>query len=75
MSGHCTVPAAALTQMRDARQADGWTSWLARALRAIETRRQLAAMDDRMLADIGISRTDALREADRRPWDFSESRW
>ncbi len=38
-------------------------------LRAIATRRQLAAMDDRMLQDIGISRADALREADRLPWD------
>jgi uncharacterized protein YjiS (DUF1127 family) len=38
-------------------------------VRAIVTRRQLAAMDDRMLRDIGISRADALREADRLPWD------
>lgn len=38
--------------------------------RAFVTRRQLAEMDDRMLRDIGISRADALREAERRPWDL-----
>lgn len=38
-------------------------------LRTIVTRRQLAEMDDRMLKDIGISRVDALQEADRLPWD------
>ena len=39
--------------------------------RALQTRRQLAGMDDRMLRDIGISRVDALREADRLPWDLT----
>jgi len=39
--------------------------------RALQTRRQLAEMDDRMLRDIGISRVDALQEADRLPWDLS----
>jgi len=39
-------------------------------LRAVTTRRDLAGMDDRMLRDIGISRVDALREADRLPWDL-----
>lgn len=43
--------------------------FLARAARAFESRRHLAAMDDRMLSDIGISRLDALAEAGRRPWD------
>ncbi|MCO6419952.1 DUF1127 domain-containing protein [Siccirubricoccus sp. KC 17139] len=38
--------------------------------RAIATRRQLAEMDDRMLRDIGISRADALHEAERAPWDL-----
>ena len=40
-------------------------------LRAIATRRQLAEMDDRMLRDIGISHVDALREAERLPWDLA----
>ena len=40
-------------------------------LRAAVTRRQLAEMDNRMLKDIGISRVDALQEADRLPWDLT----
>lgn len=51
-----------------------WGAWLARMLRAVETRRQLAAMDDRTLADIGISRADAVREAARAPWDLGETK-
>ena len=39
-------------------------------LRAAVTRRYLVEMDDRMLKDIGISRVDALREAERLPWDL-----
>lgn len=38
--------------------------------RAVVTRRMLAEMDDRMLADIGVSRGDASMEANRRPWDL-----
>ena len=47
-----------------------WFQWLRRALQAIESRRVLAEMDDRMLADIGVSRAEALREAVRAPWDL-----
>jgi uncharacterized protein YjiS (DUF1127 family) len=43
-------------------------------LRAIQTRRQLAQMDDRMLRDIGLSRADALAEAGRAPWDLGRRR-
>jgi uncharacterized protein YjiS (DUF1127 family) len=53
------------------RRNGGWLGWLATMLHAIETRQQLAEMDDRMLKDIGISRADALREADRAPWDVA----
>ncbi len=56
-----------------ARQA-GWLAWLRRVLRAIESRRHLAEMDERMLADIGISRAEALREASRAPWDLTPRR-
>jgi len=35
-------------------------------------RRQLLTLDDRTLKDIGISRTDALREANRNFWDIPE---
>ena len=38
---------------------------------ARRTRRDLAAMDDRMLADIGIGRADAYEEARRAPWDVA----
>lgn len=33
------------------------------------TRRQLLALDDRMLADIGVSRVDAAREAAKSFWE------
>lgn len=39
--------------------------------RAVETRRQLAKLDDAALRDIGISRADALMEAKRAPWDLA----
>lgn len=47
-----------------------WAGWLRVMLRTISTRRQLARMDDRMLRDIGLSRSEALAEADRAPWDI-----
>ena len=39
-------------------------------LRARRTRLMLTEMDDRMLADIGIGRGDALTEASRPMWDL-----
>ncbi|SUE43939.1 DUF1127 domain-containing protein [Roseomonas gilardii] len=47
---------------------------LARIHHAIESRRQLAEMDDRMLSDIGISRGEALTEAARPAWDMESHR-
>ena len=41
---------------------------LARAWRNFTTRRDLAAMDDRMLQDLGISRAQAHFEANRPIW-------
>jgi len=38
------------------------------------TRRELAGLDDRMLADIGLTRGRALHEADRFPWDITPRR-
>ncbi len=35
-------------------------------------RRQLLALDETKLRDVGISRTDALREANRQFWDIPE---
>jgi uncharacterized protein YjiS (DUF1127 family) len=42
---------------------------IAAHLRAIEARRALARMDDRMLSDIGISRTQAEFGANRKSWN------
>lgn len=44
---------------------------LRRVWHARRTRRDLAGMDDRMLADIGIGRADAYEEARRAPWDVT----
>ena len=46
-------------------------AWVAMAemRHARRTRRLLTEMDDRMLADIGIGRGDALMEASRAPWN------
>jgi uncharacterized protein YjiS (DUF1127 family) len=38
---------------------------------AIEGRRHLMTMDARMLADIGISASQARHEASRKPWDIA----
>jgi uncharacterized protein YjiS (DUF1127 family) len=40
-----------------------------RAWRNAVTRRELAELDDRMLADIGVTRGAVLAEMDRFPWD------
>ena len=50
-----------------------WTSFT-RVMRARQTRQLLAEMDDRMLADIGVGRGDAITEASRAPWDLHERR-
>jgi len=52
----------------------GWFDWLSRVLKAVESRRLLAEMDSRMLADIGITRAEALEEAARAPWDLTPRR-
>ena len=43
--------------------------WIKRALRNHRTRRYLTEMDDRTLADLGISRAQAEFEASRWMWD------
>jgi uncharacterized protein YjiS (DUF1127 family) len=40
------------------------------SLRAARSRRELIGMDDRLRADIGISRGEALAESRRRFWDL-----
>ncbi|HYF09033.1 MAG TPA: DUF1127 domain-containing protein [Acetobacteraceae bacterium] len=76
MSGH-TLPhrlAARRGGVSAARRDGGWLAWLARCLEAVETRRALARMDDRMLKDIGLTRSEAQRESGRMPWDLSTPR-
>ena len=68
-----TLPALATLRSTRAHGRAG-LAWLRNALRARETRRHLAEMDHRMLADIGISRSEAQEEARRAPWDLMPRR-
>lgn len=68
-----SIPASPAIRSTAAR-GSAWFAWLRRAMKAIETRHQLADMDRRMLADIGISRSEALEEAGRAPWDLAPRR-
>lgn len=63
-----TIPST-LSLRQAPRRGTGWLAWLGSMMDAIQGRRCLASMDDRMLADIGISRAEALKEAGRLPWD------
>lgn len=47
-----------------------WLEHLARFWRAHETRRQLSELDAHLLRDIGVTPTEAQREASRKPWDL-----
>jgi uncharacterized protein YjiS (DUF1127 family) len=59
---------------RDGSRIRSLVAFFAEMVRAIETRRQLAEMDDRMLSDIGISRAEAQAETDRLAWDLGPPR-
>ncbi len=48
-------------------------AWLVLVKRTQDSRRALAQMDARMLADIGVSRATAQSEAARPAWDCSEA--
>jgi len=52
---------------------EGWAR-LGTMLRARQTRQMLGEMDDRMLADIGVGRGDAMVEANRPMWDVQTRR-
>ena len=43
--------------------------------RAAETRRELGTLNPRLLADIGVTRAEASREAERWPWDLEPYRF
>ena len=80
MSGFALTPATGYTRVAPRRAADcrpagtspgdGWLAWLGEAMRTIGTRHQLAQMDERMLKDIGVTRSEAIEEARRAPWDL-----
>jgi uncharacterized protein YjiS (DUF1127 family) len=69
MSGH-VLHRSMVRRRPAATPAAVWLAWMAEAMRTVGTRRALAQMDDRMLKDIGLSRAEALEEADRKPWDL-----
>jgi uncharacterized protein YjiS (DUF1127 family) len=71
MSSHVIPRSAAFLRRK---VAAGWLDWLATMLHAIESRRRLTEMDARMLKDIGVSRSEALEEASRAPWDIGPPR-
>jgi uncharacterized protein YjiS (DUF1127 family) len=48
---------------------DAVVACLSRWLDRARQRRQLATLDDRLLADIGINRCDVMRECDKRFWE------
>lgn len=48
----------------------GVITFILHAREITRQRRQLMALDDRALKDIGLSRADACREASRQWWDF-----
>jgi len=49
-----------------------FTHYFLTSLDVARQRKQLLALDESALKDIGISRTDALREANRDFWDIPE---
>lgn len=62
----CTLPVAAR------RRPTAVINSLARAIALRRVRRRLADLDDRMLADIGLSRDEAEREARLPIWDVPQ---
>ncbi|ARU59451.1 hypothetical protein OLMES_5471 [Oleiphilus messinensis] len=67
-------------QTRNLLSAGFWSKLILRAVRQIRIhreiarqRRELAQLSDAQLKDIGISRVDALQEAERSFWDVSDA--
>lgn len=82
MSGYTSAPrpfrpaAAATADHGESLWAWARASWgrLALMRRAAETRRELGGLNPRLLADIGVTRAEAEREAQRWPWDLGPDR-
>ena len=65
---HAAMHAAMLVAMLVA-MPGAMTGWVRRCSVARSTRRALTELDDRLLADAGLSRGEALHEAERPFWD------
>ncbi|GAA0590387.1 hypothetical protein GCM10009416_31160 [Craurococcus roseus] len=80
MSGYTSAPRpfrrAAAADRGESLWAWARASWgrLALMRRAAETRRELGGLNPRLLADIGVTRAEAEREAERWPWDLGPGR-
>lgn len=81
MSGYTSVPrfprpAAVSDRARPTVLARARAFWARLALmrRAAETRRELGTLNPRLLSDIGVTRAEAAREAERWPWDLEPDR-
>jgi uncharacterized protein YjiS (DUF1127 family) len=50
-------------------------AWLTAALKVARERRELLALDDHMLADIGLDRVAVEKEGNRPFWDLPNAAW
>ena len=85
MSGYTSAPRGVAFRPAATASSHGWWSAmraragafrtrLAMMRRAAETRRELGGLNPRLLADIGVTRAEAEREAERWPWDLGADR-
>lgn len=62
------------SRVRAARPSRSWLRTIVTAIKVMGERARLAQMSDEQLADIGLDRTRAAREAARPFWDLPEGR-
>lgn len=73
MSATSPSLATRFAQPRPARATGLWAT-VKLMWQAQRTRTALAELDPRMLRDIGLTEGEALREAERAPWDIAQHR-
>ncbi len=66
--------AQSLLNSRPSRRQAGWPALIRRMFQIVESRQDLQELDERMLRDVGITRQEALAEANRAPWDLTPYR-
>lgn len=59
-----------ITHHRSLTRQASFKTFLSKAHDIFRQRHQLRKLDDRLLADIGVTRAQALREVERAPWDI-----